>query len=254
MLVSATRGNLRANSGDQERAILFLLLLRESTPMKHIRFSVAAVLIAVALVGIGLGALESNSALVTSLVFSAHLGWLCVSLVGAFIARGDARAFWAGLASFGWVYSLVAFGFLFPTQRYNTNAYVWWGYPSMAQPEQKSELFTSTLLDWYATLRVRPKVGSQVIAQWRGGGYWPAQIQQINGSSILVAWTDGSPPEWVTASQIQSHWRDLERVGHSLFSPLAALLGGIVCWYLFADRKVAAPELSANETQVIATD
>jgi hypothetical protein len=208
--------------------------------MRHVRFSVATVLIGMALLGLGLGALESNSPLVTSLVFTVHLGLLSVAVVGALMTSGNRRVFWLGFALFGWVYSLAAFGFLFSSQRYNSGAYVWWGYPNQTQPSTKSDLVTSQLLDWYATTRVRPKVGSEVIALWRGGGYWPATIQQINGNSVLVAWSDGSPAEWVAASQIQSHWRDLERVGHSLFSPLAALIGGIVCWYLFADRKVVA--------------
>jgi hypothetical protein len=204
--------------------------------MRHIHFSVSTVLVGMAALGLGLGALESRAPAMANLVFTVQLALLGVGLVGAIATRGNRRVFWLGFATFSWTYSLVAFGILFPGTAYNSG--IWWSYP-VAVDHRPTELITSDLLDWYGSLRVRRQVGNRVSAQWSGGGYWPATIRKIHGGQFLVAWDDGSPAEWVGAAQVQPTGRDLQRVGHALFSPLFGLLGGAICWYCFADRRAA---------------
>ena len=208
--------------------------------MQHIHFSVKTVLIATALLAAGFGALESDSALVSSLVFSLHLGLLCVASVGALVGGGNRRVFWLGFALCGWVYSSIAFGWLSSGRA--SPAYVWmgYGYQQDGTRSDRSNLITNRLLDLYATVRTPRSIGSRVTAEWRGAGYWPATIREVKDGLYRVGWDDTSPDEWVAPNQIQSGTRDLDRVGHSIFSPLLGLLGGVVCWYLFADRRQGA--------------
>ena len=209
--------------------------------MKHLRFSVTSVLIAVTLLGLAFGALESDSLFVASLVFTLNLGLLCVAAVGALAARGNRRVFWLGFAVFGWVYSLIAFGWLASATRASP-AYVWlgYGYQQDGYRSDRPSLVTNRLLDWYGSLRAPRAVGARVMADWRGAGYWQATIREVKNGRYRVGWDDGSPDEWVGPNQIQSSGRDVDRVGHSVFSPLIGMLGGILCWYLFADRRVQA--------------
>lgn len=207
--------------------------------MRHIRFSVAALLVAMAVLALGLAALESSWPGTSSLAFTIHLMLLGIALVGAIVNGGNRRVFWLGSAVFAWCYSLVAFGILFPGGTYNSN--VWWVNPVRAS-STRHELFTQQMLDWYESLRVRRDVGSPVSAQWHGGGYWPGVIRKVHENQYLIAWDDGSPAEWVGASQVQSGAHHLDSIGHSLFSPLFGLMGGVICWYCFADRRVTTPQ------------
>src|SRR5262245_17266576 len=94
------------------------------------RYSVTTFLSAVAVLAAGFGALESNSSLVTSLVFTINVGLLAFALVGAIAAHGTMRTFWTGFIICGGIYSLVAFGFLFPSHPTNNYGYIWLGgYP-----------------------------------------------------------------------------------------------------------------------------
>ncbi len=204
--------------------------------MTHIRFSVSAVLVGVAVLALALGALESNSPAVHNLAFTVNLGLLGVAVVGAIVTGAGRRVFWLGFAVFAWSYSLVAFGSLFSSSVYNPS--MWWSY-SPQTVERRTDLITSDLLGWYGFLRQRVEIGTTVSAPWRGGGYWPATINEMRQGEVFVAWQDGSPGEWVSATQVRPTGRHIDRVGHSLFSPLFGLLGGVVCWYCFADRRTA---------------
>jgi hypothetical protein len=204
--------------------------------MKHVRFSLTTALVGITLLGLAFGALESESQMVGSVVYTANLGLLCLAAVGAAAARGGGRVFWLGFAVFGWVYSAAAFGWLSAGRQFNPYPYMWVGVYQTRN--EGPDLATTNLLDLYGRLRTPKGVGSRVTAQWSGGGFWPATIDQVDGSRYRVVWDDSSPPEWVGASQIQPQARDLTRVGHSIFSLLIGLAGGVACWYLFADRRI----------------
>jgi hypothetical protein len=203
--------------------------------MKRVRFSVRAFLMGIAVLAAALGALESDSALVTSLVFSLNLGLLGFALVGALVAAGQARRFWIGFVVFGGFYSLVAMGIVFPSQP-NLYASMWGGY---SRSNERPQLITSHLLDVYASLRAPRSIGDRVSAQWSGGGFWPATIVSYKDGRYEVDWDDASPNEWVSSGQLQPMARDLERVGHSVFSLLFGFLGGLAAVCCFASRPAA---------------
>jgi hypothetical protein len=210
--------------------------------MKPVRFSVKTFLLGVAALAAGLGALESNSELVASLVFSLNLALLCFALVGAIVAAGQPRVFWVGFAVFGGLYSLVAFGFLFPTQPNYGNP--WMVYPS--RRSEQPQLITSRLLDLYASMRAPRSVGDKVSAPWSGGGYWPATIVAYANGRYEVDWEDSSPNEWVSGSQLQPRGGGLDRVGHSVFSLLLGFLGGLAAVCCLSPRNGRAEGLPAK--------
>lgn len=210
--------------------------------MKPVRFSVASFLIGVAVLAAAFGALESNSELVASLVFTLNLCVLSFALVGAFVADASARRFWIGFIAFGGIYSLVAFGFLFPSAGRNPNV------AANSVQNDRPQLLTSRLLDLYGALRASRSIGDRVSAQWSGGGLWPATIVGYKDGLYEVDWDDSSANERVTYAQIHPMGRDLDRVGHSVFSLLFGFLGGVAAVCLFGPRppKPADPLPAAN--------
>lgn len=206
--------------------------------MKPVRFSVASFLIGVAVLAAAFGALESNSELVASLVFTLNLCLLSFALVGAIVADASARRFWIGFVAFGGIYSLVAFGFLFP-QYPNPNV------STNARVNERPQLLTSRLLDLYGAMRASRSIGDRVSAQWSGGGLWPATIVGYKDGLYEVDWDDSSANERVTYAQIHPVGRDLERVGHSVFSLLLGFLGGVAAVCLFGPRESKPAEGTA---------
>lgn len=204
--------------------------------IKPVRFSIASFLIGVAALAAAFGALESNSELVGSLVFTLNLLLLSFALVGAIVADSSARRFWIGFVSFGGIYSLAALGFLFPQYR---NPYV---STSSSQQNDRPQLLTSRLLDVYAAVRAPRSIGDRVSAQWSGGGLWPATIVGYKDGLYEVDWDDSSANERVTYAQIHPVGRDLERVGHSVFSLLLGFIGGVAAVCLFGPRELNLPE------------
>jgi len=77
--------------------------------MGGLRFSIANLLAAVALIGIGLVALNSAGPLTAGLLTVATVGALLTAVVGVIYRAGEARAFWLGVVLFGGVYFVIAF-------------------------------------------------------------------------------------------------------------------------------------------------
>ena len=72
--------------------------------MKHIRFSIASLLVVVLFVAVGFAALEESSDLWESGVFTLTLAALLISILLAVHRTESRRAFWIGFALFGWIY------------------------------------------------------------------------------------------------------------------------------------------------------
>ncbi len=72
--------------------------------MKHIRFSIANLLVVVLFVAIGFAALRESSDLWESGVFTLALTALLISILLAVHRTEFRRAFWIGFALFGWIY------------------------------------------------------------------------------------------------------------------------------------------------------
>jgi hypothetical protein len=196
------------------------------TDMRGMNYSLMRLLIAVLLVALSLAALQSDSAVVSGLVFTIVLGLLCLAIVGAASRRGRGRVFWLSFAVFGWGYLFAAFGIGSPQ--------------SPLRFYNRPELVTSHLLDLYARLRTPYRVGSKVVAQWRGGGYYPGVIRQVKDGQYLVAWDDGDTPLFVSPYQIQGSTDNYQRTGHALFCPLVAWLGALLAVWMFAEREPAS--------------
>src|SRR5271157_2220571 len=72
--------------------------------MKHIRFSIASLLLVVLFVAVGFAALRESNETWTSGVFTLTLAALLISILLAVHRTESRRAFWIGFALFGWTY------------------------------------------------------------------------------------------------------------------------------------------------------
>jgi hypothetical protein len=75
--------------------------------MGRYRFTLAALMGAVALIAVGVAALRSPTAIRASLVVLLAVGAICGATVGAILRRGPDRGAWLGFAVFGWAYFLL---------------------------------------------------------------------------------------------------------------------------------------------------
>jgi hypothetical protein len=78
--------------------------------MRWVRFSVAGLMGVVLLLALGMAALRANSDFWASTLFTGVVLLLSVSVIAAMATRGTARSTWTGMAVFGWVYLVIAFG------------------------------------------------------------------------------------------------------------------------------------------------
>jgi hypothetical protein len=208
--------------------------------MSRFRFSLSSFLIVVTLFGCGLAAMVSQSRLATSVAFTAFLVLLCVALAGA-ILGGPNRAFWLGLAIFGWTYWFVEFDAGGSSVRpAPTNFRILISQAMASQPSAppaSAGLLTSELMDLLEA-RITPNrsVGSKVIAQWRGGTYYSGTITEEKDGQYLIVWDDGSAPQWTPPSQIQPSSPNLRIAAHATLGGLFALLGGVLVALLFGGK------------------
>jgi hypothetical protein len=82
--------------------------------MSDLRFSIANLLAAVAVIGVGLAALNAPSSAIGGLLILATMGALLVAVLGIVYRQGESRAFWLGAAVFDGSYFVVTFTPLFP--------------------------------------------------------------------------------------------------------------------------------------------
>src|SRR5208283_4800753 len=72
--------------------------------MKHIRFSIASLLLVVLFVAVGFAALRESNETWESGIFTLTLAALLISILLAIHRTESRRAFWIGFALFGWIY------------------------------------------------------------------------------------------------------------------------------------------------------
>jgi di/tricarboxylate transporter len=72
--------------------------------MRHIRFSIASLLVVVLFVAVGFAALREASDLWDSGVFTLTFAALLISILLSVHRTESRRAFWIGFALFGWTY------------------------------------------------------------------------------------------------------------------------------------------------------
>src|SRR5262245_39716854 len=78
------------------------------------RFSIANLLAAVAIIAVGLAVLSSLSDVKAAVLVIVTLGTLLAAVLGVAYREGESRAFWFGAALFGSVYFVIAFTPAFP--------------------------------------------------------------------------------------------------------------------------------------------
>src|SRR5262245_41528296 len=82
--------------------------------MSGLRFSIANLLVAVAIVAIGMVALNSPTNIVGGVLGFATIGLVLAAVLGAIYRTGESRAFWLGVAIFGGSYFVIIFSGAFP--------------------------------------------------------------------------------------------------------------------------------------------
>ena len=204
--------------------------------MGRLRFSVTGFLIFITLLSFGMSAYVAQAEWLGDLVYTFFLGLLCLATAGAFLQRGGAQHFWLGFAIFGWCYWCVGFDATLSNNTRSAAIYSWGYFPSTPQPTAP-RLFTSDLLDYSDTLLVaRRNVGDKVMAQWRGGSYFPGTITQVTGGQYLIAWDDGSTPQLTPLSLIQPFKIHSRIAGHAMLGAIGALIGGLLVLVFFEPR------------------
>lgn len=203
--------------------------------MGRFTFSITSFLIVVTLLALGFSAYVSQSEWTADLTYTLFLGLLCLATCGAALVRGSQQRFWLGYAIFGWCYWSMGFDVALTSNRSYQGMSIW---SSQGTQVSGPRLFSSDLLDYAEThLTASRKVGAKVMAQWRGGSYYPGTITQITGEQYLVAWDDGSGPQLTSAAQIQALKTHSRVAGHAILGSLAALLGGMLVAGLFGPKE-----------------
>jgi hypothetical protein len=200
--------------------------------MGRFRFSVTTFLVVVTMLAAGLAAFVSQSRLGASAAYTAFLALLCLATAGAILSRTERRAFWVGFAIFGWIYWCYEFRESPNSGGGIASYYISW--TSSPSPRPSSTLLTTELLALIEErLSVNRKVGSQVMAQWRGGGYYAGEIIEVQRDNYLVRWLDGSTPQWTAYNLIQPAAPQVRVTGHAIMGSLWALGGGTLATVLF---------------------
>jgi hypothetical protein len=210
--------------------------------MSRFRFSLTTFLAVVTLLAIGLAAMTSQSPVATSVAYTVFLVLLCLASAGAFVAAAEKRPFWLGFAIFGWTYWFVEFdasggqsapqsqvvaGISFLSRRTVTTSRV----PPVS-------LVTEGLMNWLESrVTAHLSVDSKVSAQWRGGAYYSGTITQASGGQYSIVWDDGSPQQWMPASQILPNSPNLRVAAHATLGGLFALFGGVLVTIVFGRPK-----------------
>ena len=205
--------------------------------MNRFRFSIGSLLIVLTLLGCGLAAMVSQSLWATSMVYTAYLALICLAAAGAVLA--PQRAFWLGLAIFGWTYWFVEFDASGANARPPASVPVLlgWGGPQPT-PQPRAGLLTSELMTLLEErMTTHRQVGSKVIAQWRGGSYYSGTITEAQNGQYLIVWDDGSAPQWTAPSQIQPNSPNLRIAAHATLGGLFALIGGSIVAVIFGVQR-----------------
>src|SRR5262245_60239316 len=108
--------------------------------MGFVRFSIARLVGAVGLCGLGLACLLQASTPWAAATFSVTIALSTLGLVGVACRRGERRAFWAGFATCGWVYLILTTGPWFKdmiSPRLVTTQLLDWAYPWLIPEERQ---------------------------------------------------------------------------------------------------------------------
>ena len=176
------------------------------------RFSIAALMGLVFLLGVGLAAFRYPNKLWASFFFSIAIGAMVVGSLGAMFHRGLPQKFWMGYATCGWLYLLMNFGPWFESKvspYLFTTAGLDLIYPHIAAPEQ--------------TAMRENDDGVFGLAGGFGGGNAPVNIWEH--------WTkiDGAADQFAIANNFDvNRSTPFQMIGHSILALVIAYIGGLI--------------------------
>jgi hypothetical protein len=222
------------------------------------RFSLAQMAVMMVIVCLGCAAIVSANSVIASICLTVFFIANLVALTGSFTSTGLNRAFWIGMAVFGWAYWWQHEPVLLREDY--SNRYRYSGYPyayfggltaysgdGVAPPPKLS---SEWLLDRLYKLSARaPKVGDKVVARWMGGSFFPGIVKEIaEDGNYIVQWDDGSSPSPVPARDTHSEGGGYYITGHSVFGVFFGLLGGVLglCFFGSKLEEPATPVPAAN--------
>jgi hypothetical protein len=191
--------------------------------MRQIRFNIASLLGVILVFGVGIAALRESSDLWESGVFTLTLATLLISILLAIHRTEFKRAFWVGFALFGWTclgLSLV--------------------------PSIESRLITTKALAYLdSKVPGRPPGAFTVGFSATDIGFPVNRVQAVafnsNGTQLATS-SQGTVRLWDLGSgKLLSGWRgaseNFVRIGHSLLSLIAGILGGQLSRHLDARNR-----------------
>ena len=194
------------------------------------RFSIRSLTAFIAIAAIGLAALRDANDLWAGMLLLLALAAVAIAMMGAVILRGGERYWWAGFAFFGGGYLAVAVGpwlsDAFQPQLGTTQVlrYVHARIIASASPTlDDAEL---------AELRQRRLELRSIYLQVRGR-------KESDPSLIVTKRELGKVDQQLAADDAVPLFDQFQRVGHSLFTLLAGLLGGTVAVWFYMRRERA---------------
>jgi hypothetical protein len=186
--------------------------------MKPIRFSTRAMLIAFACVGVALTALARPASVTVSIASALWFGTILVAPLGIIYRNGATRAFWVGVAVFGWGQIL--------SERMLGSAWR----PIINQPVQwLHRLYFGT----------QPATGVQSpMFPPTPVGLVPGQAG-VPGAGSAAPTLDGlfGPPGPSMMNEFQTRQGNFTEIGISFGMIVIALLGGVLAIYFYRTRE-----------------
>ncbi len=167
----------------------------------RLRFSIASLIGAVLLCGIGTAALHEATLLWASAIFTLARALLCTALLFAIVGDGRTRAAGVGYDLFGWTYLLTTF-------------WVWPAPNGVTAPPYLSEI----LIDTFEPIR------SDAAVTWVDTG--------LPGEAILDVSTTSPPSPARVVNRL--HHR---RIGHTLATIACGLVGALLGRFAAADDR-----------------
>jgi hypothetical protein len=201
--------------------------------MRKLRFNIASLLSVILVLGVGFAALRESSSLWESGVFTLTLAALLTSIILAIHRAEKRRAFWIGFALFGCMY--LGFSLV---------------------PSIESRLMTAKALKY---VRSQVSERSLKITKVRHSGNWRLvttmgldstsnQVQKLvftgDGKQVATSNKRQADVWYVATRKLLSGWsgttENFVRIGHSLLSLIAGILGGQLSRHLYARNRESA--------------
>jgi hypothetical protein len=194
--------------------------------MKHIRFTIASLLVVILVLGVGFAALRESSDLWESGLFTLTLGILLISILAAIHRTEKRRAFWLGFAVFGWIYLALTF-----------------------MPSIESRLITTKVLA-YLDSKVPDRSIVHIKRVWDS---WSSKPDQNNQSIGFVPQGNSGTSRTVPVAGKLSFMGSFTgaasgstmtfiRIGHSFLTLIAAMMGGLLSQHLDAKERERSRE------------